>query len=175
MPRKNDIEMHSAHNEGKYVNAERFIRTLKNEIYKYMTSISKNVYIDKLDDIVNKYNNAYPRTIKMKPVDVKPSTYIDSSKELNIEDLKFKIGDIARISKYKDIFSKSYIPNWLEEAFVIKKVKNTVAWTYVISDIKGEEIVGMFYKKELQKANQKEFRVEKVTKRKSDQLYVKWK
>ena len=75
--------MYSTHNEGKYVVAERFIRTLKNKIYKYMTSISKNVYIDKLDDIVNKYNNTYHSTIKMKPVDVKSSTYIDSSKEIN--------------------------------------------------------------------------------------------
>ena len=79
----NTIEMYSTHNEGKYVVAERFIRTLKNKIYKYMTSISKNVYIDKLDDIVNKYNNTYHSTIKMKPVDVKSSTYIDSSKEIN--------------------------------------------------------------------------------------------
>ena len=78
----NDIEMYSIHNEGKSVVAERFIRTLKNKIYKYMTSISKNVYIDKLDDIVNKYKNTYHRTIKIKHVDVKPSTYIDSSKEV---------------------------------------------------------------------------------------------
>ena len=75
--------MYSTNNEGKSVVAERFIRTLKNKIYKYMTSISKNVYIDKLDDIVNKYNNTYHSTIKMKPVDVKSSTYIDSSKEIN--------------------------------------------------------------------------------------------
>ena len=75
--------MYSIHNEGKSVIAERFIRTIKNKIYKYMTSISKNVYIDKLDDIVNKYNNTYHSTIKMKPVDVKSSTYIDSSKEIN--------------------------------------------------------------------------------------------
>ena len=76
------------------------MRTLKNKICKYITSISKNVYIDKLDDIVNKYNNTYHRTIKKKPADVKPSTYIDSSKEINNEDPKFKIGDIVRISKY---------------------------------------------------------------------------
>ena len=82
-----------------------------------MTSISKNVYIDKLDDIVNKYNNAYHRTIKTKPVDVKPSTYIDSSKEINNEDPKFKLGDIVRISKHKNIFAKGYVPNWSEEVF----------------------------------------------------------
>ena len=91
--------MYSTHNEGKYVVAERFIRTLKNKIYKYMTSISKNVYIDKLDDIVNKYNNTYHSTIKMKPVDVKSNTYIDSSKEVDDKNLKFKIGDNLRISK----------------------------------------------------------------------------
>ena len=81
MARKNDIEMYSTHNGGKSVVAERFIRTLKNKIYKYMTSISKHVYIDKLEDIVNKYNNTYHRTINMKTVDVKSSTYIDSSKK----------------------------------------------------------------------------------------------
>ena len=96
------------------------------------------MYIDKLDDIVNKYNNTYLRTIKMKPVDVKSSTYIDSSKEVNDKDPKCKISDIVRISKYKNIFAKDYAPNWSEEVFVIKKVKNTVPWTYVISDLKDE-------------------------------------
>ena len=136
---KNDIEMYSTHNEGKSVIAERFIRTLKNKIYKYMTSISKNVYIDKLDDIVNKYNNTYHSTIKMKPVDVKSSTYIDSSKEINDKDPKFKVWDAVRTSKCKNIFAKGYVPNWSKEVFIIKKVKNTVPCTYVISDLKGEE------------------------------------
>ena len=94
-----------------------------------MTSISKNVYIDKLGYIVNKYNNTYHRRIEMKPVDVKPSTYIDSSKEINDEDPKFKIGGIVRISKYKNIFAKGYVPNWSQVVSVIKKVKNTVPWT----------------------------------------------
>ena len=111
----------------------------------------------------------------MKLVDVKPGTYIDSSKEISNEDPKFKIGDIVRISKYKNIFAKGYVPNWSEEVFVIKQVKNTVPWTYVISDLKGEEIIRTFYEKELQKTNQKEFRVEKVIKRKGNKLYVKWK
>ena len=96
---KNDI-MYSTHNEGKSVIAERFIRTLKNKIYKHMTSISKNVYIDKLDDVVNKCNNTYHRTIKMKPVDVKSSTYIDFDKENNKEGPKFKVGDHVKILKY---------------------------------------------------------------------------
>ena len=94
-----------------------------------MTAISKNVYIDKLDDIVNKYNNTYHSTIKMKPVDVKSNTYINCRKEINDKDPKFKIGDIVRMSKYKKKFAKGYVPNWSEEVFVIKKVKNTVLWT----------------------------------------------
>ena len=147
--------MYSTHNEGKCVVAERFIRTLKNKIYKYMTLVSKNVYIDKLDDMVNKYNNTYHSTGKMKPVDVKSSTYIDSSKEINNKDSKFEIGDIVRISKYKNIFAKCYVPNWSEEVYVIKKFKKTVPWTYVISDLKGEEIVGTAYETELQQNKSK--------------------
>ena len=170
---KNDIEMYLRHNEGKPVITGRFIRTLKNKIYKYMNLLLKNVYIAKLDDIVNKYNNTYHSTIKMKPVDVKSSTYINSSKENNDQDPKFKTGDIVRISKHKSIFAKGYVPNWSEEVFVIKKAKSTVPWTYVISDLKDEEIVGTFHEKELQKTNQNEFRVEKVIKRKGDELYVK--
>ena len=135
----NDVEMYSIHNEGKSVVAERFIRTLKTKIYKYMTEISKNVYIDKLDDIVNEYNNTYHRTIKMKSVDVKENTYIDFKKELNDKDPKLKVGDYVRTSIYKNIFAKRYMPNWCEEVFVIKKVKNTVPWTYVIIDLNGEE------------------------------------
>ena len=141
--------MYSIYNEGKSVFAERFIKTLKTKIYQYMTSISKNVYIDKLDDIVNECNNVYHRTIKMKPLDVKDNTYIDFNKEVNGKDPKFKVGDHVKISKYKNIFAKGYTPNWYEEVFVIKKVKSTVPWTYVISDLKGEEIVGTFYEKEL--------------------------
>ena len=102
----NDIEMYSIHNKGKSIVVKRFIRTLKIKIYKYMTSISKNVYIDKLNDIVNEYNNTYHRTIKMKPVDVKDNTYIDSNKEVNDKDPKFKVGDHVRMSKYKNIFAK---------------------------------------------------------------------
>ena len=87
-----------------------------------MISISKNVYINKLGDIVNKYNNSYHSTIKMRPIDVKSNIYIDSSKEINNKDTKFKIGDIVRISKYKSIIAKGYVPNWSEEIFVITKV-----------------------------------------------------
>ena len=118
---KNDIEMYSTHNEGNSVVPERFIRIIKNKICKYMTSIPKNVYNDKLDDIVHKYNNKKHRTIKMKPIDVKDNTYIDFGKEVSDNDHKFKVGDYVRISKYKNIFAKSFTPNWSEDAFVIKK------------------------------------------------------
>ena len=128
--KNNAVEMYSTHNGGKSLITERYIRTLKNKIYKYMTSISNNVYIDKLDGIVNKYNNTYHSTIKMKPVVLKSSTYIHSSKEVNRKHPKFKIGDIVRISKYKNIFEKGYTPNWSKENFVIEKVENAVPWTY---------------------------------------------
>ena len=167
--------MYSTHNEEKFFVVERFIRTLKSKIYKYMTSISKNMYIDKLDDIVNEYNNTYHTTIKMKPIDVKDNAYINTDKKINNKDPKFKVGDRVRISKYKNIFAKGYTLNWSEEVFVIKKVKNTVPLTYVINDLNGEEITGTFYEKELQKTSQEEFRIKKVIKRKGDKIYVKWK
>ena len=132
-----------------------------------MTSISKNVYIDKLDDIVDECNNTYHRSIKMKPADVNDKTYIDFEKEVNDKDPKFKIGDQVRIFKYKNIFAKGYMPNWPEKVFIISKIKNTVPWTYVINDLNGEEIIGTFYENELEKTDQKEFRIEKVIKKKA--------
>ena len=109
--------MYSTHNEEKSVVAERFIRTLKNEIYKYMISISKNVYIDKLDEIVSKYNNPYHRTIKLKPADVKSSTYIDFNKENNKEGPKFKVGNHIRISKLKNHVCKRLCSNLVWRRF----------------------------------------------------------
>ena len=167
--------MYSTHNERKSVVAEEFIGTLKTKICKYMTSVSKNACINKLNDIVNEYNNTYHKAIKMKPVDVNNNTYIDFGKEVNDKDPKLKAGDHVRISKYKNIFAKGYTPNWSEDVFVIKEVENTVPWAYVIKDLNGEEIIGTFYEKELQKTNQEEFRIEKVIKKKGDRLYVKWK
>ena len=105
-----------------------------------MISIPKSVYIVKLDDIVKKYDNAYQTKIKMKPVDVKPSIYINSSKEINDKDPKVNFGNIVEISRYKNLFPKDYFTNWSEEAFVIRKVKNTVPSIYVISDLRGEKI-----------------------------------
>ena len=161
--------MNSTYNEGKSVVAERFIKTLKNKIYKYMTTI------DVLNDIVNKYNNTIHRTIKIKPIDVTSDSYVEYNEDFNKKGPKFKVNDHVRISKYKNIFAKGYVPNWSEEVFIINEIKNTVSWTYTISNLNGENVIGTFYEKELQKANQKEFRIEKVLKRKGDKLYVKWK
>ena len=155
--------MYSTNTEGKSVVTARFIRTLKTKIYKYMTSVSKNVYIHKFNDIVDEYNNTYHRTIKIKPGDVKDNAYIDFGKEINDKDPKFKVGDHVRISKYKNIFPKGYTSNWLEEVFVIKEVTvtwlHTIPWTYVISDLNIEEVIGTFYEKELRKTIQEEFRM----------------
>ena len=114
-----------------------------------MTS-THNFNIDKLDGIVDEYNNTYHRTIRMKPIDVEDNTYIDFEKEVNDRNPKFKIGDHVRISKYKNIFAKGYTPNWSEEVFVISKIENRVPWTCVINDLNGEEITGTFHEKELQ-------------------------
>ena len=128
-----------------------------------------------LDDIVDKYNNRVHRTIKMKTIDVTSDSYVEYNEDFNKKDPKFKVGDHVRISKYKNIFAKGYTPNWSEEVFVVSKIKNTVPWTYVINDLNGEEIIGCFYEKELQKIGQEEFRIEKVLKRKCDKLYINWK
>ena len=173
--KNNDIEMYSTFNGGKSVIAERSIKTLKNKIYKHMTYIGKNVYFNVLDDIVKDYNNAIHSSIKMKNKDVKNNNLTKYIEEFNKKDPKSKIGDYVRISKYKNIFSKGYLPNWSEEIFIFNKAKNIVPWTYLINDLKGEEIKGIFYGKELQKTNQKEFRIEKTIKRKGNKLYVKWK
>ena len=124
-----------------------------------MTAVSKNVYIDNLSDIVSEYNNTYHRTIKMKPVDVKDNKYIDFNKEVNDKDSKFKVGDHVRISKYKNILLKDIFQIKSEEVFVIKEVKNTVPWKYIIGDVNCEKNFGLFYEKELQKTNQEEFRI----------------
>ena len=118
----NNLGVYSTHNKGKSVIAERLIRTVKNKIDKSMTSVS-NKYIDNSDDIVTKYDNIYRKTIKIKPVDVKPNICIDFSKEINNEDPKFKIGDIVGISKHRNSLAKDCTPNWPGEFFAIKKLE----------------------------------------------------
>ena len=119
-----------------------------------MAVISKNVYFDLLDDIVDKYNNTVHKTIKMKPVDITDNSYAECNEDFNKKDPKLKVGDHVRISKYKNIFAKGYTPNWSEKVFVVSKIKNIVPWTHVASDLTGEEITGSFYEKELQKTSQ---------------------
>ena len=133
--------MYSTYNEGKSVVAERFIRTLKNKLYKHMAATGKKVYYDVLDDVVNKYNNTKHSTIKMKPIDVKNNkrVYID---EHNEKDSRFKVGDRVRISKFKNIFAKGY---------TIDKINDAVPYTYSLKDLNDDEIIGSFYNRELQK------------------------
>ena len=143
----NDIIMYSTYNEGKSVVDERFIRTLKNKLYKHMTATGKNVYYDVLDDVVSKYN-----TIKIKRKDVKNDNkrvYIDEDNE---KDSRFKVGDRIRISKFKNIFAKGYTPNWSKEIFIVNKRNDTVPYTYNIKDLNGEQIISSFYDRELQKS-----------------------
>ena len=111
----------------------------------------------------------------MKPIDVISDSYAKYNEGSNKKDPKFKVGDHVRTSKYKNIFAKGYTSNWSEEIFIVSKIKNTFPWTYVISDLNGEEITGSFYEKELQKTSQEKFRIEKVIRKKSDKLCVKWK
>ena len=115
--------MYSTHNEGKSVVAERFIRISKSKIYKHMTAISKNIYFDVLNYIVDEYNNTYHKTIKMKPIDVRNYSFAEYNEESNEKDPQFKVGDHFRISKYKNIFAKGYAPSWCKEIFAVKKKK----------------------------------------------------
>ena len=156
----NNIIIYSTYNKGKSVVAERFIRTLKNRLYKRMTATGKNVYYDVLDDVVSKYNNTKHSTIKMKPIDVKNNkrVYIDEHNEKDTTKSscsarsRFKVGDGVRISKFKNIFAKGYTLNWSKEIFIVDKINDTVPYTYNIKDLNDEEIIGSFYDKELQKS-----------------------
>ena len=143
--------IYSSHNDRKAVVAERFIGTLEYKIYKYKNSISKNVYIDKLADIINEYNNTYQSTIKMKPANLNSSIDNDFDVGNNDKDSKFEVGDHVTISKYKSIFAKFYDPNWSEEAFTIKKVKSTVPWTYLIEEFVGN-CQNVFYKRKIKQS-----------------------
>ena len=116
-----------------------------------MTALPKNIYFDASDDIVNKYNNTVYRTIKLKPLDVTSDSYAEYNKDSNVTKPKFKVDDHVRISKCKNIFSKGYNQNWSEEIFVVSKIKDTVLWTYIITDLNGGKVGGSFYEKKFQK------------------------
>ena len=140
-----------------------------------MIAISKNVYFDVLDVIVNKYNNTIHRTIKIKLIDVTFEFYAEYNEDSNKKFLNLKLVTMLEFFKIKNIFAKGYTTNWSEEVFVVSKIENTVLWTYVVSALNGQLITGSFYEKKLQKTSQEKFRIEKVLKRKGDKLYVKWK
>ena len=160
----NNSEMYWTYNEEISVVAEKFIRTLKTRFLSTWQVFQKMFIWCVI--WYNKYNNAVHRTIKMKPIDVTSDSYAEYNEDSNKKDPKFKVGDHVRISKYKNIFAKGYTQNWSEEVFVVSKIKDTVLWTYVISDLNGEPIAGSFYEKELQKASQEKLRIEKLLKEK---------
>ena len=138
-------------------------KDLKNKIYKHMhmTAISKNVYFDVLDGIVDEYNNTYHKTVKMKPIDVKSDYFAEYNEESNEKEPKIKVGDHVKISKFENVFAKGYTPNWSEETFAVNKIKNTVPWTYVISDLNGEKIGEVFMKKNCRKLIKKNLGLKK--------------
>ena len=135
--------MYSTYNEGKSVVAERFIRTLKNKIFKHMTAISKNVYFDLLDDIVDKYNNTVPRTIKMKPIDVTDDSYAEYNEYFHKKRPRFKVSDQVRISKYENIFAKDVLQIGQKKFLLLVKLKIQFA----VSDLSDEQILEVFTKK----------------------------
>ena len=126
-----------------------------------MTALSKNAYFD-CQTILSINTITVHRTIKMKPVNVTSDSYLEQSEYSNKKEPRFRVGDRVRISKYKKIFANEYSQNWSEEVFVVSKIKNTVPWTYAISDLNGEPIARSFYEKEFQKTSQEKFIIEKV-------------
>ena len=144
------VGIYSTYNEGKSVVAERFIRTLKNKLYKHMTGTGKKVYYDVLDDVVNQYKNTKHSTIKMKPIDVGDNNKKCILMSIMKKSARFNVGDRVRISKFKIIFAKGYTPNWSKEIFIVDKINDTVPYTYNLKDLNDEEIIGSFYNKELQ-------------------------
>ena len=175
----NNIEIYSTYNEGKSVVAERFTRTLKNKIFKHMAAISKNVYFDVLDDIANKYNNTVHRTIKMKPIGVTGDSYAEYNEDqwncIQIKKvLNLKLVTMLEFQNIKTLLL-NYILQIGQKKFLLLVKFKTQFLGLVINDLNGQEFTGSFYEKELRKTNQKEFRIEKVIRRKGDKLYVKWK
>ena len=180
---KDLVEIYSTENEEKSSVVERWIRTIKEKMWKYFTDNNTYTYIDIYPDLVEDYNNTKHSTIKMTPVEASKkkneltvwrNLYPD---RLKIHDLRprFSVGDEVRISKKKKTFEKGYTTRWTEEIFTITKIQNTNPITYKIADLKGEEIDGTFYEPELQKTSQQVFRIEKVIEKGKNKSLVKWK
>ena len=177
------IELYSTENEEKSSVVERWIRTMKEKMWKYFTDNNTSVYIDILPDLVEDYNNTRHSSIKMTPVEASKkkneltvwrNLYPGRLKNIDINP-KFSIGDKVRISKKKNTFEKGYTTRWTEEIFTITKINHTSPVTYKIADLNGEEIDGSFYEPELQKTSQQLFRIEKVIEKGKNKSLVKWK
>ena len=180
---KDLIELYSTENEEKSSVVERWIRTMKEKMWKYFTANSTNVYLNQLSSLVKEYNNTRHSSIKMTPVNAsKKENELRVWRNLYPEHLeiydinpKFSVGDKVRISKKKKTSEKGYTTRWTEEIFTIVEVKRTQPPTYKITDLNGEEIKGTFYDPELQKTSQELFRIEKLVKRGKKKSLVKWK
>ena len=187
--RKNNIKLYSTENEEKASVVERWNRTIKTNMWKYFSANNTKKYIDILDQLVDKYNNTYHRSIGCTPTVARQlSSYQHVFNNLYAKKVearkqhapKFQLGDQVRIFKKKKTFEKGFTPNWTEELFTISSVKNTKPPTYTIQDMRGEKIQGSFYEAELQKSELTVFRIEKVLKKRTTkdgdkEAYVRWK
>ena len=180
---KDLVELYSTENEEKSSIAERWVRTIKEKMWKYFTDNNTYNYINVLPDLVKDYNNTVHSSTKLTPIDASKkkneltvwrNLYPDRYKKYNITP-KFSVGDEVRITKKKKVFEKGYTTRWTEETFTIKEIRDTNPITYKLTDLKGEEIKGTFYEPELQKTEQQIYRIEKVIKKEKGRSFVKWK
>ena len=176
------VYLYATENEEKSSIAERWIRTMKEKMFKYFTDYKTNRYIDVLPDLVEDYNNTVHSSTKLTPVEASKkenklkvwrNLYPDRYKA-NRQNPKFSVGDRVRISKKKKVFEKGYTTRWTEETFIIKQIRETNPITYKLVDLEGEEIKGTFYGEELQKSKEQLYKIEKVIKKKNGQSFVKW-
>ena len=177
------IEIYSTENEEKSSIVERWIRTMKEKIWKYFTDNNTYKYIDVLPDLVEDYNNTVHSSTKLTPIDASKkkneltvwrNLYPDRYKTSRLNP-KFSVGDEVRITKKKKDFEKGYTTRWTEEIFTIKEIRETNPITYKLEDLQGEEIKGTFYEPELQKTKQQIYRIEKVIEKEKGRSFVKWK
>ena len=180
---KNLVYLYATENEEKSSIAERWIRTMKEKMFKYFTDNNTNKYIDVLPDLVEDYNNTVHSSTKLSPVEASKkenelkvwrNLYPDRYKTSRLNP-KFSVGDEVRITKKKKVFEKGYTTRWTEEIFTIKEIRETNPITYKLEDLQGEEIKGTFYEPELQKTEQQIFRIEKIIKKEKGKSLVKWK
>ena len=177
------VYLYATENEEKSSIAERWIRTMKEKMFKYFTDYNTNKYIDVLPELVEDYNNTVHSSTKLTPTDASKeenelkvwrNLYPDRYKTSRLNP-KFSVGDKVRITKKKEVFEKGYTTRWTEEIFTIKEIRETNPITYKLEDLQGEEIEGTFYEPELQKTEQQIYRIEKIIKKEKGRSFVKWK